>query len=202
MRVDPYKRSGISFTLGIIVLLAALLAGGCAGMRPNPTYNGDRTKTVKKDERKKSTSKRTTSKKSSQRTRTKSGKAPVTTGGNDDLDRQVNFWWGTPYAWGGNTRERGVDCSGYVCALYKTVYGLQLPRTTRLMWKIGTSVERSQLKRGDLVFFNTDGTGVSHVGIYLGRDRFTHASNSDGVTINKLTDPYYSKRYLGARRIP
>jgi len=183
----------------VVMFLAVMLSvSGCAGLRPNPTYHGDRAKPVRKDDRKKSSAKET--KTTAPKRSKSSGKAEVTNGG-DALDRQVNLWWATPYQWGGNKLQTGVDCSGYVCSVYKTVYGLQLPRTTRLQWKIGTSIPRDQLKRGDLVFFNTDGTGVSHVGIYLGKNKFTHSSNSDGVTINKLTDAYYSKRYLGARRI-
>ncbi|MFH0882830.1 MAG: C40 family peptidase [bacterium] len=196
MRADPWRKRMVPAGLGILILLAALFTGGCAGMRPHPTYSGERGKTEKRDE-----GKRPSSKKTAKTTGAKTRKAPVPTGGNDALDRQVNIWWGTPYAWGGNTRDRGVDCSGYVCAVYKTVYGINLPRTARTQYGKGRPIERNQLRRGDLVFFNTDGTGVSHVGIYLGGNRFTHASNSDGVTIDKLSSPYYSKRYVGARRI-
>ncbi len=66
---------------------------------------------------------------------------------------------------------------------------------------MGSPVARQNLRRGDLVFFNTSGKGVSHVGIYLGGGLFTHASNSDGVTINRLSEPYYNKRYIGGRRL-
>ncbi len=195
MPADPARKRIRPARLATLLLASALLFGGCAGLRPNPTYNSERGKAEKREERKQQSSK-----KAAAGSRAKPRKTPVLTGGNDALDRQVNLWWGTPYAWGGNG-HRGVDCSGYVCAVYTTVYGINLPRTSREQYKRGRPIERNQLRRGDLIFFNTDGTGVSHVGIYLGGGRFTHASNSDGVTIDKLSSPYYSKRYLGARRI-
>jgi cell wall-associated NlpC family hydrolase len=188
----------------LALLVSALLTAGCAGMKPNPTYKDDRRE---KGVSSSSSSSRSTS--SSSRSKSSSSakskivgrKAPQRTGGGDALDQQVNLWWGTPYAWGGQTVQKGADCSGYVCSVYRTVYRINLPRTTEQQWEQGRQVNRSQLRRGDLVFFNTDGSGVSHVGIYLGGGLFTHASNSDGVTIDRLDSSYYAKRFIGARRI-
>ncbi|MCX7984555.1 MAG: C40 family peptidase [Bacteroidetes bacterium] len=114
--------------------------------------------------------------------------------------REISKYMGTPYVQGGTSSE-GIDCSGYTMLVYKNAMGIQLPRSSTEQFKTGTPVEFSDLKFGDLVFFNTNGTPASHVGIYLGDDLFAHASVSLGVTISSLQSTYYSKRYCGARRI-
>ncbi len=167
--------------LAAILLLAFFV--GCAGVKPNPAYT------------RKSSSK--SSGKSNSKSRTKSPKADVRS---DRLSVEVQHWWGTPYRWGGDQRGFGVDCSAYTQAVMKNVYGMNIPRTSKQQYSLGSKVGKAHLRRGDLVFFNTSGKGVSHVGIYLGSGKFTHASNSDGVTIDKLSNSYYRKRYLGARR--
>jgi cell wall-associated NlpC family hydrolase len=106
---------------------------------------------------------------------------------------------GTPYVWGGMTPS-GFDCSGLVQYVFAQ-NGISLPRTTALQYKVGTSVSKSNLKPGDLVFFNTSGSGVSHVGIYIGDNQFIHSSSSKGVVITSLSNSYWSARYLGARRV-
>ena len=80
------------------------------------------------------------------------------------------------------------------------VYGFTLPRTAREQFKEGHRVSKTELKQGDLVFFNTTG-GISHVGIYLQNNKFVHASTSFGVTISDLFDPYYLGRFLGVGRM-
>ena len=105
----------------------------------------------------------------------------------------------TPYRFGGES-PRGFDCSGFVKFVYDK-HGKKLPRTADVQYKTGKKVARSKLKPGDLVFFNTYGKGVSHVGIYYGGGNFIHASSSRGVIITKLEESYWKPRYLGARRI-
>jgi cell wall-associated NlpC family hydrolase len=107
---------------------------------------------------------------------------------------------GTPYVWGGTTPS-GVDCSGLVHLVYAP-YVANLPRTSYDQWTAGVAVDRADLAVGDLVFFNTDGTGASHVGIYIGDGQFVHpAASAQRVVVDRLDAPYYLTRYLGARRI-
>jgi cell wall-associated NlpC family hydrolase len=104
------------------------------------------------------------------------------------------------YVFGGTTPS-GLDCSGLVYLVYQEL-GVQLPRTSRLQYQVGTEVAREDLREGDLVFFNTTGQGVSHVGIYLSDGDFINAASNPGkVMISNLSESYWDKRYLGARRV-
>ncbi len=108
---------------------------------------------------------------------------------------------GAPYRYGGSSVKTGIDCSAYTQLVYKEA-GVSIPRTTGTQMNTGKAVAKSNLQTGDLVFFNTSGKGVSHVGIYIGSNSFIHASTSRGVTITSLSDPYYwGSKYIGARRI-
>jgi len=116
-----------------------------------------------------------------------------------DLVATAKNYIGTPYRYGGTTTA-GIDCSAYTQLVFKKS-GKSLPRTAGQQYKQGKAVSKSNLTTGDLVFFNTSGRGVSHVGIYIGSSKFIHASTSKGVTISSLNDPYYWKsRYVGAKR--
>jgi cell wall-associated NlpC family hydrolase len=102
---------------------------------------------------------------------------------------------GTPYLWGGNTPS-GFDCSGFVKYVFAK-FGVSLPRTTETQWTATTPVNSPNI--GDLVFFQTYKPGPSHVGIYLGNNKFISAASS-GVTISDMTSSYWGSRYLGARK--
>lgn len=114
------------------------------------------------------------------------------------LYSQYNQWRGTPYKYGGLSLN-GVDCSGFVHQTYKAVYNISLPRSTDQQIRQGKPVSITALKTGDLLFFKT-GWKVRHVGIYLEKGKFVHASTSRGVTISNLNDTYWQKSYTQARR--
>ncbi|HUR66144.1 MAG TPA: NlpC/P60 family protein, partial [Chitinophagaceae bacterium] len=116
------------------------------------------------------------------------------------LLESVDDWYGVRYRRGGNTKT-GVDCSGFTVAVYAAVYGMALPRVSREQYRISRKISTTELIEGDLVFFNTTGRGVSHVGVYLGNNRFIHASVSRGVMVSGLYESYYIKRFVGAGRI-
>jgi cell wall-associated NlpC family hydrolase len=109
---------------------------------------------------------------------------------------------GTPYKYGGTSRD-GIDCSAFAGAVYREVYGVNLPRTSVKMWKKGKAVRLDAAKPGDLCFFRLGGKrgGIDHVGIYMGNNRFIHASTSSGVIYGELTDTYFSSRFAGIRRM-
>lgn len=106
---------------------------------------------------------------------------------------------GTPYQNAGTT-TKGFDCSGFTQYVFAKM-GIELSRTSASQAEMGSKVEKSDLTEGDLVFFNTNGRSISHVGIYVGNGQFAHASSSKGVTISNLSDSYYQSRYVTARRV-
>ncbi len=109
---------------------------------------------------------------------------------------------GTPYRLGGLSPRTGFDCSGLVAYVYREGAGLALPRNTFDLSAFGQPVERGALRPGDLVFYNTQRREYSHVGIYLGEDRFIHAPASGGeVRVESLRAGYWERRYSGARRV-
>lgn len=109
---------------------------------------------------------------------------------------------GTPYRAGGLSPQSGFDCSGLVAYVYREGAGLVLPRNTFDLSQQGEPVERTALRPGDLVFYNTQRREYSHVGIYLGEDRFIHAPSSRGeVRVESLRAGYWVRRYSGARRV-
>lgn len=114
------------------------------------------------------------------------------------LTRDAMRFIGTPYVFGG-TSASGFDCSGYVQHVF-AMLGIALPRTADAQFYAGHPTRGGKVA-GDLVFFQTYESGPSHVGIYLGRGRFVHSSSSQGVTISRISDGYWSARYLGAKRV-
>ncbi|MBI1173717.1 MAG: peptidoglycan endopeptidase [Sideroxydans sp.] len=109
---------------------------------------------------------------------------------------------GTPYRYGGESPQTGFDCSGFVRYVFRHSLGLALPRTTQQMSRLGRPVSASQLRPGDLVFYHTLRRAYSHVGIYLGDNRFVHApSSGKSVEVVRMDTDYWQERYNGARRI-
>jgi cell wall-associated NlpC family hydrolase len=106
----------------------------------------------------------------------------------------------TPYREGG-TGKLGLDCSGLVYVVYRDYNGSRLPANTTKLFKSLKAVQYKNIKYGDLVFFSFNGSMVSHVGIYVGNDKFVHASESNGVVISNIVDDYYRTAYKGSRRV-
>jgi cell wall-associated NlpC family hydrolase len=143
-----------------VALSAALLLGGCAGMRT--TADG------------------------------RAGKV---------VDAALNLK-GTPYVWGGNTPDEGFDCSGFVRYVYGK-HGVRLPRTARQMALALPEIDWDERQPGDLLFFNTTGDEYSHVGIYMGKNTFVHASSrfeGGQVTVSDANRPYWMQHLTGVRR--
>jgi cell wall-associated NlpC family hydrolase len=109
---------------------------------------------------------------------------------------------GVDYRFGGTTPERGLDCSGLVRYVFQQVTGVMLPRTSQEISRLGAKIPLAELMPGDLVFFNTRRLQFSHVGIYLGEDRFIHAPRQGGeVEVVTLSKVYWQKHFDGARRL-
>src|SRR5262245_3462001 len=109
---------------------------------------------------------------------------------------------GISYRWGGASPQTGFDCSGLVSHVFKKIAGQVLPRDSYAMAGLGQSIPLAALKPGDLVFFDTMRRPFSHVGIYLGDQRFVHApAAGKSVNVVDMTDAYWAARYNGARRI-
>jgi len=117
----------------------------------------------------------------------------------EKLRAEAKRWEGTPHRLGGTTRS-GIDCSGLAMKIYKKLFGLQIPRTTEEQVRTGVSVSMGKLQAGDLVFFLLSDK-KRHVGIYLSKGEFVHASKSKGVTISDINDRYWREAYWTARRI-
>lgn len=118
---------------------------------------------------------------------------------NINLFRLIDDWYGVRYLFGG-TGKKGIDCSALMQVLFTAVYGVALPRTAKMQYDFSKRISRTDLKEGDLLFFNTRG-GVSHVGMYLTNNKFLHASVTNGVTISDMFETYYSSRLIGVGRV-
>ena len=125
-----------------------------------------------------------------------------------DHDSQHQFanaaldFLGVKYRFGGEAPSEGFDCSGLVGYVAEKSLGLKLPRTSAEMARLGQSIKKNNLQQGDLVFFNTSGKRFSHVGIYLGDNKFVHAPRTGAVVrVEDMTISYWQKRYNGARRL-
>lgn len=119
-------------------------------------------------------------------------------GVHDTLMSEYREWAGTPYRFGGESRD-GIDCSALTQRIFKERFNYALPRTAGEQMKQGRRVSRAALKPGDLVFFKPT-RRLNHVGVYLGDGLFMHASSSQGVMISQLDNHYWARRYVQARR--
>ncbi|MFZ6849342.1 C40 family peptidase [Undibacterium sp. RuRC25W] len=119
-----------------------------------------------------------------------------------DLTLKAMDFMGIRYKRGGNTPENGLDCSGFVRLVFKDAVGENLPRTAAEISRVGENVDQKDLQPGDLVFYNTLKRGFSHVGIYLGDNKFIHSPSAGGqVRVESMDLAYWKKRFNGARRI-
>ena len=119
-----------------------------------------------------------------------------------DLVFNAMGFMGVPYKRGGNTVESGFDCSGFVRAMYEQSIGLVLPRRAEQQAAATQNIDKSELKPGDLVFFNTLKRTFSHVGIYVGEGRFIHSPKPGSeVRVENMSVDYWARRFDGARRV-
>ncbi|WP_256010979.1 C40 family peptidase [Desertivirga xinjiangensis] len=119
---------------------------------------------------------------------------------NVKLYQFVYDWLGTPYRLGGDT-ERGIDCSGFAYQLYDKVFNTVIGNNSRNIFSMVNPVNKEELKEGDLVFFKINSRAISHVGVYLGNDKFAHASSSRGVMISNLNEAYWKRYYYKGGRL-
>ncbi len=115
------------------------------------------------------------------------------------LWKGVKGWQGVPYKWGGESRK-GVDCSGFTKTVYRKLFNIRLPRSSAEQSTVGKAVKKKHLRAGDLVFFRYE-KNSNHVGIYLGKRKFIHASSKKGVMVSHLDKPYWKRIYRTSRRV-
>jgi len=133
---------------------------------------------------------------------TYSNKLGIKLNGTEDknLIKEVSEWIGAPYKYGGADRN-GTDCSGFTMAVYKKVYHINLFRSSSEQVKNTDSINKSDLRCGDLVFFKISDNNISHVGLYIADDKFVHASTKRGVVVNDLSEDYYVRHYVSSGRV-
>lgn len=119
---------------------------------------------------------------------------------NPYLYYQVYDWLGTKYKYSG-TSKKGIDCSAFVGEVYKSTYCVDLERRSSDIWPNVLPVSKNDLREGDIVFFKIKYNRISHVGLYLGNNKFAHASVHSGVIISDLDDKYYKKYFYKGGRV-
>ena len=203
------RRTLAIFLTMVLLFTAALPAfAASSGKTSNKKSEVSKTKdTGKKAESGKSTKKskkstKKSTKKTSQSANGNKSTASRSTSGFDaqDVIRFALDLKGVPYRSSGTT-PKGFDCSGFTMYVFKHSVDIDLPHSSGAQAEMGQALKRSELVPGALVYFNTSGNRVSHVGIYIGDDKFIDSSNSKGVAINSLNDSYWGSRYLGARLV-
>lgn len=118
---------------------------------------------------------------------------------NTKLYQFVYDWLGTPYRLGGDSKK-GIDCSKFSLAVYENVFNTTIGYNSRNQYDNVTPVRRNDLQAGDLVFFKIRSKSITHVGVYLGDDKFAHASSSKGVMVSNLNEAYWSRYYYNGGR--
>ena len=109
---------------------------------------------------------------------------------------------GVAYRYGGTSANTGFDCSGFMQHIFRRSMQINLPRTSAEQARMGEPVSRSDLQPGDMVFFNTAGRRISHVGLYIGNNRFIHAPRTGkNIEITSLSNKYWNSKYVTARRV-
>lgn len=119
---------------------------------------------------------------------------------NEKLYQFINDWYGVTYKYGGKDKS-GIDCSGLTSVLYSNVYKKTISCSTKALVGEVKKIKQSELKEGDLVFFETNGRSISHVGVYLQNNKFVHASTKKGVMISDMNEPYFKKNYVTSGRV-
>lgn len=129
-------------------------------------------------------------------------KAEASVSWGQEVTEVAKLYKGAKYKWGGKTPKQGFDASGFTQFIYDdSAADIKLPRTSKGQYKIGKAVSKKDLKEGDLVFFNTNGKGVSFVGIYLEKGNFIAVTVSKGVSIQNMDSKYWKTTYVGAKRV-
>jgi murein DD-endopeptidase len=129
-------------------------------------------------------------------------KAEASVSWGQEVTEVAKLYKGVKYKWGGKTPKQGFDASGYTQFIYDdSAADIKLPRTSKEQYKVGKAVGKKDLIEGDLVFFNTNGKGVSFVGIYLEKGNFIAATVSKGVSIQNMDSKYWKTKYVGAKRV-
>jgi len=114
--------------------------------------------------------------------------------------RTAERFVGIPYRWGGDNVVEGMDCSGFVRAVFN-LCGVNIPRTSAEQFRTGDRVAKEELKDGDLVFFGASADKINHVGIYVGNGRFVHAPRrGDEIKVSAIEEKYFNERFVGAKR--
>lgn len=119
---------------------------------------------------------------------------------NEKLYQFIDDWYGVKYKYGGKDKG-GIDCSGLTAALYLAVYKKTISSNTKDLVNEVKKIKESDLREGDLVFFNTNGKSISHVGVYLQNHKFVHASTKKGVMISDMNEPYFKQTYVSSGRV-